>query len=102
MNEIHRENQNRKIGKMAATARVAVLQPPHLQSVDHLLHLGAAQVQEALDQVPVDEARGLLRFALCVERPPGDTESRETYTPCGHPASVQASIGRGLYRTRPP
>lgn len=50
----------------------------YLQSADDLLHLGPAQVQEALDQVPVDEARGLLRLTLRVERPPGAEESRKT------------------------
>lgn len=52
----------------------------YLQSTDDLLHLGSAEIQEALDQIPVDESRGLLGFALCVEGPPGAVESRKINT----------------------
>lgn len=49
----------------------------YLQSAHDLLHLGSAQIQEALDQIPVDESRGLFCLTLCVEGPPGATESRK-------------------------
>lgn len=52
----------------------------YLQSADDLLHLGSAEVQEALNQIPVDKSRGLLRLTLCVERSPGAAESRKINT----------------------
>ncbi|KAI3377412.1 hypothetical protein L3Q82_008599, partial [Scortum barcoo] len=47
----------------------------YLQSADDLLHLGSAEVQEALDEIPIDESRGLLGLALRVKGPPGAVES---------------------------
>lgn len=52
----------------------------YLQSTDDLLHLGSAEIQEALDQIPVDESRGLLGLALRVEGSPGAVESRKINT----------------------
>jgi len=51
--------------------------PSHLQVCHHLLHLGPADVQEAFDQVPVNEPRSRLRLALGVKRSPGATTVKE-------------------------
>lgn len=52
----------------------------YLESADDLLHLCPAEVQKTFDQVAVYESCGLLRFTLCVEGPPGITESKKN--PC--------------------
>lgn len=52
----------------------------YLQGADDLLHLGSTEIQEALDQISVDESRGLLCLALCVEGPPGEAQSRKINT----------------------
>lgn len=43
----------------------------HLKVCHHLLHLGPADVQETLNQVPVDEAGGRFCLPLRVKGPPG-------------------------------
>lgn len=63
--------------RLHAGSRSVLGHAPYLQSADHLLHFGPAQVQEALNQVAVDKSRGLLRLPLRVEGPPGGAESRE-------------------------
>lgn len=49
----------------------------YLQSADDLLHLCSAEIQEAFNQVPIDESCRLLCFTLRVEGPPGETLSRK-------------------------
>lgn len=49
----------------------------YLKSTDDLLHLGTPKIQEALNQIPVDESCGLLCLTLCVEGPPGAAQSRK-------------------------
>lgn len=41
--------------------------PSHLQVCHHLLHLGPADVQEAFNQVTINEARSWFCLALCVK-----------------------------------
>lgn len=49
----------------------------YLQSADNFLHLCPAEIQEAFNEVPVNESRGLLRLSLRVEGPPGAAQSRK-------------------------
>lgn len=51
----------------------------YLKSTDNLLHLGTSEIKEALNQIPVDESRGLLCLPLCVEGPPGATVKKNQY-----------------------
>lgn len=53
---------------------------PYLQGADDLLHLCPAEIQEAFNEVPVNESCGLLRLSLRVEGPPGSVESRNINT----------------------
>lgn len=69
-----RENCVRRV---VGGERARVNMKSYLESADDLLHLCPAEIQEAFDQVPVYESCGLLRFTLCVEGPPGITQSKK-------------------------
>lgn len=59
----------------------------HLQVCHNLLHLGPADVQETLNQVSIDEARGWFCLSFSMKRSPGGQVSQGMCDICKQPYS---------------